>query len=92
MIAHVAAFPLEELLPAITGAARAAAGACEGRLGCEPSWRTRSRWSAPSPRPAQRVFDAFTSEEVMRRWWHAGRDWETPEASVDLRVGGRCGW
>jgi uncharacterized protein YndB with AHSA1/START domain len=39
--------------------------------------------------PAQRVFDAFTSEEVMRRWWHASPDWETPEASVDLRVGGR---
>lgn len=38
--------------------------------------------------PAQRVFDAFTSEEVMRRWWHAGNDWETPEARVDLRVGG----
>jgi uncharacterized protein YndB with AHSA1/START domain len=37
---------------------------------------------------AERVFDAFTSEEVMRRWFHAGRDWETPEASVDLRVGG----
>jgi uncharacterized protein YndB with AHSA1/START domain len=39
--------------------------------------------------PAQRVFDAFTSEEVMRRWWHAGHDWETPVADVDLRVGGR---
>ena len=39
--------------------------------------------------PARRVFDAFTSEEVMRRWWHASPDWETPEASVDLRVGGR---
>jgi uncharacterized protein YndB with AHSA1/START domain len=38
--------------------------------------------------PAQRVFDAFTSEEVMRRWWHAGPDWETPVARVDLRVGG----
>ena len=38
--------------------------------------------------PAQRVFEAFTSEEVMRRWWHAGHDWETPVASVDLRVGG----
>jgi uncharacterized protein YndB with AHSA1/START domain len=38
--------------------------------------------------PAQKVFDAWTSEEVMRRWWHAGRDWETPEAVVDLRVGG----
>jgi uncharacterized protein YndB with AHSA1/START domain len=21
--------------------------------------------------PAQAVFDAWTSEEVMRRWWHA---------------------
>jgi uncharacterized protein YndB with AHSA1/START domain len=38
--------------------------------------------------PAQAVFDAWTSEEVMRRWWHAGHDWETPVAQVDLRVGG----
>jgi uncharacterized protein YndB with AHSA1/START domain len=38
--------------------------------------------------PAQAVFDAWTSEEVLRRWLHAGRDWETPAASVDLRVGG----
>ncbi len=38
--------------------------------------------------PAARVFDAFTSEEVMRRWWHPGTEWETSEARVDLRVGG----
>ena len=38
--------------------------------------------------PAQAVFDAWTSEEVMRRWWHAAHDWETTEASVDLRLGG----
>jgi uncharacterized protein YndB with AHSA1/START domain len=38
--------------------------------------------------PAQAVFDAWTSEEVMRRWWHAEHDWETTEAEVDLRVGG----
>jgi uncharacterized protein YndB with AHSA1/START domain len=38
--------------------------------------------------PIQAVFDAWTSAEVMRRWWHAGADWETPEAIVDLRVGG----
>jgi uncharacterized protein YndB with AHSA1/START domain len=38
--------------------------------------------------PAQRVFAAFTNPEVMRRWWHAERDWETSEAKVDLRVGG----
>jgi uncharacterized protein YndB with AHSA1/START domain len=38
--------------------------------------------------PAEAVFDAFTSEEVLRRWWHAGHDWETTRADVDLRVGG----
>jgi uncharacterized protein YndB with AHSA1/START domain len=40
------------------------------------------------PAPAQAVFDAWTSEEVMRRWWHAEYDWETAVAEVDLRVGG----
>ena len=25
---------------------------------------------------------------MLRRWWHAERGWETPEAEVDLRVGG----
>lgn len=39
--------------------------------------------------PAQRVFGAFTSEEVMRRWWHVEPDWDTPVAEVDLRVGGQ---
>jgi uncharacterized protein YndB with AHSA1/START domain len=39
--------------------------------------------------PAQAVFDAWTSAEVMRRWWHAGHDWETTVAEVDLRVGGK---
>jgi uncharacterized protein YndB with AHSA1/START domain len=38
--------------------------------------------------PIQAVFDAFTNTEVLRRWWHAGHDWETTEANVDLRVGG----
>src|SRR5262245_36608879 len=38
--------------------------------------------------PAQAVFDVWTSEEVMRRWWHAEHDWETTVAEVDLRVGG----
>jgi uncharacterized protein YndB with AHSA1/START domain len=37
---------------------------------------------------AEAVFDAWTSQEVIRRWWHAGHDWETTEAEVDLRVGG----
>jgi uncharacterized protein YndB with AHSA1/START domain len=39
--------------------------------------------------PIERVFDAWTSEKVMRRWLHCGPDWATPTAEVDLRVGGR---
>ncbi len=38
--------------------------------------------------PAEKVFHAWTSEEVMRRWFHAEHDWETTEAQVDLRLGG----
>jgi uncharacterized protein YndB with AHSA1/START domain len=38
--------------------------------------------------PIEAVFDAWTSEEVIRRWWQAQRGWETTEAEVDLRVGG----
>ena len=39
--------------------------------------------------PAEAVFDAWTSPEVMRRWFHCEPDWETPQAEVDLRVGGQ---
>jgi uncharacterized protein YndB with AHSA1/START domain len=38
--------------------------------------------------PAEAVFDAWTSEEVLRRWWHTERGYETSQAEVDLRVGG----
>ena len=38
--------------------------------------------------PAEAVFEAWTSEEVLRRWWHTEHGWETSEAEVDLRVGG----
>jgi uncharacterized protein YndB with AHSA1/START domain len=38
--------------------------------------------------PAQRVFEAWTSEEVLRRWFHAKGNWETSEAEVDLHLGG----
>ena len=38
--------------------------------------------------PAERVFAAWTSAEVLRRWWHAEHEWETPIAEVDARVGG----
>jgi len=39
--------------------------------------------------PAEEVFDAWTSPEVMRRWFHCAPDWDTPVAEVDLRVGGQ---
>jgi len=38
---------------------------------------------------AEDVFDAWTSPEVMRRWFHCAPDWATPEAEVDLQVGGK---
>lgn len=38
---------------------------------------------------AEAVFDAWTSSEVMRRWFHCAPDWDTPEVEVDLRVGGK---
>jgi uncharacterized protein YndB with AHSA1/START domain len=39
--------------------------------------------------PAPEVFEAWTSAEMLRRWYPPGADWETPVAEVDLRVGGR---
>jgi uncharacterized protein YndB with AHSA1/START domain len=39
--------------------------------------------------PAVEVFEAWTSPETLKRWYHAEHHWETPEAEVDLRVGGR---
>jgi uncharacterized protein YndB with AHSA1/START domain len=38
---------------------------------------------------AEEVFDAWTSPEVLRRWWRPNPAWVTPLAEVDLRVGGR---
>ena len=38
--------------------------------------------------PATAGFDAWTSEEVIRRWWRVENNWETSEVEVDLRVGG----
>jgi uncharacterized protein YndB with AHSA1/START domain len=37
---------------------------------------------------AEDVFDAWTSPEVLRRWWVVDPAWRTPLAEVDLRVGG----
>jgi uncharacterized protein YndB with AHSA1/START domain len=38
--------------------------------------------------PAEAVFDAWTSEEVIRRWFRPASGWQEPSAEVDLRVGG----
>lgn len=46
----------------------------------------RIEWSFRAS--AEELFDAWTSVEVLKRWWHAAQGWETPSAEVDLRVGG----
>jgi uncharacterized protein YndB with AHSA1/START domain len=38
--------------------------------------------------PRERVFDAWTNPEVLKRWWAAGATWDTPVAEVDPRQGG----
>ena len=37
---------------------------------------------------AEEVFDAWTNEEVIRRWFRPQVGWREPSAEVDLRVGG----
>jgi uncharacterized protein YndB with AHSA1/START domain len=39
--------------------------------------------------PAEDVFDAWTSPDVMRRWFHCDSTWDTPVADVDLQAGGK---
>jgi uncharacterized protein YndB with AHSA1/START domain len=39
--------------------------------------------------PRERVFDAWTNPEVLRRWWAAQPNMDTPIAEVDARPGGR---
>jgi uncharacterized protein YndB with AHSA1/START domain len=39
--------------------------------------------------PAEDVFDAWTSVEVIRRWFKPAQDWGPASAEVDLRVGGK---
>jgi uncharacterized protein YndB with AHSA1/START domain len=52
----------------------------------EAGWEVRIERTFEAP--AEDVFDAWTSEEVIRRWFRPGHDWGTPDAEVDLRVGG----
>lgn len=37
---------------------------------------------------AEEVFDAWTNEEVILRWFRPQSGWREPSAEVDLRVGG----
>jgi len=37
----------------------------------------------------EEVFDAWTSPEVLARWWMARPSWDSPGCEVDLRVGGQ---
>jgi uncharacterized protein YndB with AHSA1/START domain len=38
--------------------------------------------------PIERVFDAWTNADVLRRWLHVDPDWETPVAEAEVLVGG----
>lgn len=41
--------------------------------------------------PAELVFDAWTTPDIVKRWWAGDRGVVT-EAQIDLRVGGRWRW
>jgi uncharacterized protein YndB with AHSA1/START domain len=41
--------------------------------------------------PKHLVYKAWTTPELVKRWWHAKRG-EMTEASIDLRVGGAWRW
>lgn len=38
--------------------------------------------------PRERVFEAWTNEDVLKKWWAAQPSWDTPVAEVDARPGG----
>jgi uncharacterized protein YndB with AHSA1/START domain len=38
--------------------------------------------------PRERVFEAWTNEDVLKKWWAAQPSWDTPIAEVDARAGG----
>jgi uncharacterized protein YndB with AHSA1/START domain len=41
--------------------------------------------------PAKLVFDAWTTPDIVKRWW-AGDRGEVIDAQIDLRIGGRWRW
>lgn len=55
----------------------------------ETATQTELRMERRYDAAPEAIFDAWTNPEVLRRWWAAAPDWETPSAEVDLRAGGR---
>jgi uncharacterized protein YndB with AHSA1/START domain len=53
-------------------------------IGQELALELEHRYAAPR----EQVFEAWTSAEVLKRWWAAAPTWETPLAEVDAREGG----
>jgi uncharacterized protein YndB with AHSA1/START domain len=39
--------------------------------------------------PREKVFNAWTNPEELKKWWHMADNWSTPIAEIDLRVGGK---
>ena len=93
-LAHVGGMPVEELLPSLAGPGAAwwwrepGSPSAAPPTGARPMSGETLGIERTFQAPAQAVFDAWTSEEVLRRWFHGQRAWETPEAQVDLRLGG----
>jgi uncharacterized protein YndB with AHSA1/START domain len=54
-----------------------------------PGYEGKVRLERAIRASAEELFDAWTDAELLKRWWHAERDWETPSATVDPRLGGR---
>ena len=41
------------------------------------------------PATKERLFQAWTQPEQLRRWWTIGEGWKAEFAEIDLRVGGK---
>jgi uncharacterized protein YndB with AHSA1/START domain len=65
-----------------------AIGAKRGMDSFGYSERVEIRVSAFVKAPIDEVWEAYVSPEAIKMWNFASEDWHTPEATVDLRVGG----
>ena len=41
------------------------------------------------PATKERLFQAWTQQEQLKRWWTIGEGWKAEFAEIDLRVGGK---